>query len=231
MIETATAIVVELTGVGRTFPGLPPVEALRPCDLRVRSGEYVAITGPSGSGKSTLLNVLGLLDTPTTGRYVLAGVDTQGLTDRGLTSMRGQLIGFVFQSFHLLSNRTVTDNVMLSSLYRHADRRSRRDEAVDALQRVGLGHRAGVDPSTLSGGERQRVAIARAIVNRPALLLCDEPTGNLDSTNTESVLNLLDELHDDGVTVMVITHDPVVARRGRRRIAIHDGLVSLAAPI
>lgn len=224
-------VVVELRGVGRTYPGVPPVQALRPCDLSVHRGDYMAITGPSGSGKSTLLNVLGLLDVPTTGRYLLAGVDTSGLSDRALTSVRGQMIGFVFQSFHLLANRSVTDNVMLSSLYRRANRQVRRVDALEALERVGLVHRAAADPSTLSGGERQRVAIARAIVNRPELLLCDEPTGNLDSANTESVLDLIDDLHHDGVTVVVITHDPGVAVRARRRIALRDGVVSLAAPV
>jgi putative ABC transport system ATP-binding protein len=192
----------------------------------VAEGEHIAITGPSGSGKSTLLHVLGLLDVPTTGRYLLAGSETSGLCDRDRTSVRGQLIGFVFQSFHLLANRSVTDNVMLSSLYRGSDHRHRRADALSALDRVGLAHRADAHPSTLSGGERQRVAIARAIANRPRLLLCDEPTGNLDTHSTAGVLDLIDELNVAGVTILVITHNVAVASRAGRQLVITDGVVT-----
>lgn len=217
-------VVLELRGVARTYPGPPPVFALRPTDLTVRAGEHVAIIGPSGSGKSTLLNLLGLLDRPTAGRLLLDGIDTATLNERDRTALRGRRIGFVFQAFHLMPHRTTVENVMLAQLYTDRGRKSeRRAEAVRALARVGLGHRLSALPSTLSGGERQRVAIARALVNRPALLLADEPTGNLDSQTAAKVLDLLAELVADGLTLLVITHDPAVAERAHRTVAIHDG--------
>jgi putative ABC transport system ATP-binding protein len=215
--------VIRLEGVSRTFPSEPPVHALRDVDLTVRAGDYVAVVGPSGSGKSTLLNTLGLLDRPTSGSYRLDGVETSALGDADRTWLRGSRIGFVFQSFHLLAHRTVEENVMLGEVYRRADRATRKQRAVETLQRVGIGHRAGFRPDRLSGGERQRVAIARALLGGPSLLLCDEPTGNLDTANTASVLNLFDELQDQGTTLLVITHDNVVSRRARRRVRIQDG--------
>ncbi|RKF19154.1 ABC transporter ATP-binding protein [Micromonospora globbae] len=218
--------VVRLSGAGVTYPGPPPVPALRNCDLSVSRGEYVTIIGPSGSGKSTLLNILGLLDRPTEGRYILDGTDTGGLKDRDRAALRAHKIGFVFQAFHLLSHRTAEENVMLAALYRGESTAKRRAAARDALIRVGLDHRSKALPSQLSGGERQRVAIARAIAARPTLLLCDEPTGNLDSATAEDVLNLVDDLHREGLTVLMITHDPRVALRGMRTIAIHDGIVT-----
>ncbi|MEE1927532.1 ABC transporter ATP-binding protein [Streptomyces sp. TRM 70351] len=219
--------VIELRGAGLTYPGPPPVEALRPCTLTVRAGEYVTIVGPSGSGKSTLLNILGLLDVPTAGTYRLNGTDTTAVPDRQRTALRGHRIGFVFQSFHLLPHRTALENVALATVYNQAvPRRQRRARAREALERVGLAHRTDASPPHLSGGERQRVAIARALVARPALLLCDELTGNLDTVTAESVLALLDELHGDGMTVLVITHDPAVAARGRRTVRIRDGVLT-----
>ncbi|WTV69516.1 ABC transporter ATP-binding protein [Streptomyces sp. NBC_00029] len=215
--------VIELRGAGLTYPGPPPVEALRPCDLTVRRGEFITVVGPSGSGKSTFLNVAGLLDSPTSGRYLLDGIDTGALPDRERTALRGRRIGFVFQSFHLLPHRSALENVTLAMLYTGTPRAQRLVRAREALDQVGLGHRAGAVPGRLSGGERQRVAIARALVGRPSLLLCDEPTGNLDSVNAASVLTLLDELHGAGMTVLVITHDPQVARRGHRTLTIRDG--------
>jgi putative ABC transport system ATP-binding protein len=215
--------VVELRDVCRTFDGESPVQALVGVNLRIATGEYVAIVGPSGSGKSTLLNVLGLLDRPTDGVYLLDGVDTQTLTEGRRSALRGQRIGFVFQSFHLLSHRSIEENVMLAELYNGVPRKGRRARAVAALERVGLGHRLGFVPTRLSGGERQRVAIARALVAQPSLLLCDEPTGNLDSANTASVLDLFDELQSQGLNIVVITHDQSVSRRAGRRVGIVDG--------
>ncbi|MFI5827505.1 ABC transporter ATP-binding protein [Streptomyces sp. NPDC051578] len=218
--------VIEFRGVGLTYPGPPPVEALRPCDLTVRRGEFLTMVGPSGSGKSTFLNVAGLLDTPTSGRYLLDGIDTGRLPDHARTALRGRRIGFVFQAFHLLPHRSALENVTLAMLYTSVPRAERLTRAREALRQVGLGHRADALPGRLSGGERQRVAIARALVGRPSLLLCDEPTGNLDSANAGSVLSLLDRLHTAGMTVMVITHDSEVAARGRRTVAVRDGALS-----
>ena len=184
-----TRPVIEPRGLARTYPGPPPVHALRSADLVIHEGDYVAVTGPSGSGKSTLLHLLGLLDTPTGGSYLLDGLDTSALPDRDRSTLRGRRIGFVFQSLHLLSCRTAEENVQLTQVYNRTPPAQRRSGAFDALQRVGLGHRADALPTTLSGGESQRVATARALVNRPSLLLCDEPTGNLDSQNAGTVRN------------------------------------------
>ncbi|MGA5003285.1 ABC transporter ATP-binding protein [Streptomyces arboris] len=218
--------VVEFRGVGLTYPGPPPVQALRECELAVGQGEYVTVVGPSGSGKSTFLNIAGLLDAPTQGRYLLDGIDTGALGDADRAGLRGRRIGFVFQSFHLLPHRSALENVMLAMVYNSAERRSRAGRAREALERVGLGHRADALPTRLSGGEQQRVAVARALVARPSLLLCDEPTGNLDTATAESILLLLDELHRDGMTLLVITHAPDVAARGQRTVTIRDGVLS-----
>ncbi|MDX3095503.1 ABC transporter ATP-binding protein [Streptomyces sp. ME01-24h] len=219
--------VIQLDRVGRTFDSEPPVHALREVDLVVRRGEHLSIVGPSGSGKSTLLNTLGLLDRPTSGAYWLDGVETNTLGDLQRTALRGSRIGFVFQSFHLLPYRTVDENVMLAETYRRPrpgrGRYGRSARAREALDRVGLGHRIGFRPDRLSGGERQRVAIARALMSEPALLLCDEPTGNLDSENTESVLDLFDRLSGQGMTLVVITHEETVSVRADRRVRISDG--------
>ncbi|MFI5998177.1 ABC transporter ATP-binding protein [Streptomyces sp. NPDC051362] len=221
---------IELRSLNRVFDSQPPVHALRNLDLTVRRGEHLSIVGPSGSGKSTLLNTLGLLDRPTSGTYWLDGVLTNTLGDLERTALRGSRIGFVFQSFHLLPYRTVDENVVLAETYRapHPDRGrgTRAERARDALARVGLGQRLGFLPTQLSGGERQRVAIARALMGEPALLLCDEPTGNLDSENTESVLSLFDQLQAQGMTLLVITHDDTVSKRASRRVRIHDGRLS-----
>ncbi|WP_328959231.1 ABC transporter ATP-binding protein [Kitasatospora purpeofusca] len=221
--------VIELVQLARSFPGPPPVDALHPTDLTVRQGDYLAVTGPSGSGKSTLLNLLGLLDRPTSGIYRFCGTDLRDVDEAGRTALRGRRIGFVFQSFHLVPHRTTVENVALAQLYVTSTRRERRERrgvAESVLRRVGLAHRLDALPTTLSGGERQRVAVARALVNAPDLLLCDEPTGNLDSGTAGTVLDLIDELHGDGVTVIVITHDPGVAARASRRVAILDGRIS-----
>lgn len=220
------AEVVELRAVSRTYPGPPSVTALREVTVRIGRGDKVAVVGPSGSGKSTWLNVVGMLDRPTAGQYLLDGTDTAGLGEADRTALRAGKIGFVFQAFHLISARTAVENVMLGVLYRGVRRSRRRDLARTALDRVGMAGRAEAPAGQLSGGERQRVAIARALVGEPSLLLCDEPTGNLDSHNTQLILGLLDELHGQGQTVVVVTHDPAVAARAPRVLAIHDGVLT-----
>lgn len=217
--------VIALHRAGLTYPGPPPVVGLHPSDLTVAAGDYLAVTGPSGSGKSTLLNLLGLLDRPTTGRYELGGQEVTGLAEADRTAIRARWIGFVFQSFHLLPHRTAQENVALAQLYAGVRRRDRERAAAEALDRVGLAHRRHALPTTMSGGERQRVAIARALAVRPRLLLCDEPTGNLDTATAAGVLDLIDELHRDGMTVVLITHDPQVAARATRAIRIQDGVI------
>jgi len=189
----------------------------------VASGDYLAIVGPSGSGKSTLLNQLGLLDRPTAGEYRLRGVATATASEKVRTVMRARHIGFVFQSFHLMPHRSVLDNVLLATLYSGVPRAERHTRAMAALERVGLGHRTRFMPTTLSGGERQRVAIARAVVTLPDVLLADEPTGNLDSASSAAIMDLFDELHGDGLTLVVITHNSDVAARAGRRVQIIDG--------
>jgi ABC-type lipoprotein export system ATPase subunit len=221
--------VVQLAGLSRTFGTDPPVYALRSVDLTISPGEWVTIVGPSGSGKSTLLNVLGLLDRQTAGTYHFEGVDVDDLDDLDRAGLRGQRIGFVFQSFHLLPHRSVLENVMLAELYVGAPRRGRRDRAFDALARVGLTDRADFLPTRLSGGQQQRAAIARALMGEPSLLLCDEPTGNLDSQNAEAVLDVFEELSQDSLTLAVITHDAHVASRAHRQVRILDGVLSEVA--
>lgn len=215
--------VIELREVGRTFPGPPPVEAFKPSNLKINRGEYVSIIGPSGSGKSTLLHLLGLLDRPTTGSYLLDGIDTGTLGDNARAGLRGSRIGFVFQSFHLLHHRSVLENVELAQIYNRMPRKERRQRAVDALEQVGLAHRMSFTPRTLSGGERQRVAVARALVTEPSLLLADEPTGNLDTEMSGEIMQVLDDLHTAGLTLAVITHDLDVSRRAERQVRIVDG--------
>ncbi|MER6002671.1 ABC transporter ATP-binding protein [Nonomuraea angiospora] len=218
--------VILLDGLTKEFPADPPVRALSAVTLRVEKSDYVAIVGPSGSGKSTLLNTLGLLDRPTSGSYRLDGIETTTLKDGARTTIRGSRIGFVFQSFHLLPHRSVLENVMLAEVYGAAPRAGRRKRALRALERVRLSHRVGFLPGRLSGGERQRAAIARALMGEPSLLLCDEPTGNLDSRNTDAVLDLFDELRAQGMTIVVITHETDVSDRAARRVRITDGVLT-----
>ncbi|GAA0442142.1 putative ABC transport system ATP-binding protein [Actinoplanes campanulatus] len=217
--------VVEFARVTRSYPGPPPVLALREADLTVAAGEYVSVTGPSGSGKSTFLNLVGLLDRPDGGVYRLDGIDTAALPDADRTALRGRRIGFVFQSFHLLRHRSVLENVKLAMIYTAVSRRARTGLALETLDRVGLTQRAYARAGHLSGGEAQRVAIARALVNRPSLLLCDEPTGNLDSANAAAVLALIGELNGAGLTVLMVTHDQQVAARAYRSVLIKDGVL------
>jgi putative ABC transport system ATP-binding protein len=221
-----SAPLVELRGVTRSFAGPPEVQALKAVDLRIEAGDYLSIVGPSGSGKSTMLNILGLLDRPSVGEYRLAGELTGVLDDDHRASLRARAIGFVFQAFHLMPRRSVLENVMMPMLYSGTPRADREERARRSLDRVGLGHRVDSSPTTLSGGERQRVAVARAIVARPALLLADEPTGNLDGTTTGAVMDLFEELLDDGLALVVITHDDHVAARAPRRVRISAGRLS-----
>jgi putative ABC transport system ATP-binding protein len=218
--------VIELEGVGRTFQsGEVAVHALREVSLRVMGGEYLSIVGPSGSGKSTLLNLLGLLDRPTSGVQRFLGLDIATLGDGERAALRGHRIGFVFQGFHLLSHRTVLENVMLAGIYTRMARAHRESRATTALERVGLGHRIKFRPGQLSGGERQRVAIARAVVSSPAMLLCDEATGNLDTATSESILELFEDLHREGLTLIVVTHDAAISRRALRQVHMRDGML------
>jgi putative ABC transport system ATP-binding protein len=202
------------------------VQALRSISLVVDHGDFIGIMGPSGSGKSTLLNILGLLDSPTQGSYLLGGTDVARLDDRDRSHVRGTRLGFVFQSYHLLPHLTSMENVQLGLLYGSAvPRRERAGLARDALRDVGLEHRIHSLCATLSGGEQQRVAIARAIVGRPDLLLCDEPTGNLDSTTSEEVLDSLSKLHTQGLVIVLVTHDSAIVQRTTRVIRVRDGII------
>jgi putative ABC transport system ATP-binding protein len=224
---SATDPVIRLEGASKTYRSGPvPVHALLPTDLVVGAGEYVAVMGPSGSGKSTLLHLLGCLDRPTSGRYLLAGRDVSALADRDLAAVRNAYIGFVFQRFHLLRDEPAVRNVELPLMYAGLPRPERRRRALEALDRVGLAGRADHAPGELSGGEQQRVALARALVKGPRLLLADEPTGNLDSESGTRILSLVDAQSAMGTTVVLITHDPEVARHARRRLNLKDGRLS-----
>lgn len=225
----AESPLLNLRAVSKTYRGAVPVTALHETDLSICRGDYVGIVGPSGSGKSTLLNVLGLLDKATGGHYEVDGVDVAKASDRTILGLRGHRFGFVFQAFHLLSGRSALDNVEMGMLYTGVTRRARRRLAVESLDRFGLAHRMHADPRHLSGGERQRVAIARALAGSPDVIFCDEPTGNLDSKNTEMVTQLLQDLNQEGLTIVVVTHDDELAERCGRKITVRDGVVSEVA--
>lgn len=225
-----SGLIIAAQGLTKTF-GDPEdggaVHALRGVDLTVRRGEFVALTGPSGSGKSTLMAILGCLDSPSGGTYALDGRQVEGLGGAELAEIRNQKVGFVFQSYNLLPKASVARNVELPMLYAGVPRKERRERALALLARVGIPEKAGVLPAQLSGGQRQRVAIARALANQPALLLADEPTGALDSKSGQEVLALFRELHQQGNTVLLVTHDPAVAALAERRVEIRDGLIYL----
>ena len=228
-VEPSTPV-LDLRKISRQYGTDPAVHALVDVDLTMERGEWLAITGPSGSGKSTLLNIIGCLDQPSSGTYLIDGIDTTLLSDLQRAGLRSQRIGFVFQSFHLLPYRTVLENVMLAEVYRKQSTTGRHERAMAAIVRVGLGHRADFMPMKLSGGERQRVAIARALVGSPSLLLCDEPTGNLDSKSSASILDLFQRLNREGLTLIIVTHDEDVAKRALRRVHIVDGALTDLTP-
>ncbi|MEB3239029.1 MAG: ABC transporter ATP-binding protein [Cyanobacteriota bacterium] len=219
--------VAELRHVFKIYgSGDTEVRAVNDLNLIVQPGEYLAVMGASGSGKSTAMNILGCLDRPTEGEYILQGQKVNDLDDNALAGLRNTCLGFVFQQFHLLPHLTALQNVELPMVYAGVPAGERRQRSCDALERVGLGQRLHNRPNQLSGGQQQRVAIARAIINRPALLLADEPTGALDSETTEEVLAIFDELHDDGITVMLVTHEADVASRAERILRFRDGRIA-----
>jgi putative ABC transport system ATP-binding protein len=224
-VERAGVPVLDLDGVSRSYPGEPPVQALREVNLTIGPGELVGIVGPSGSGKTTLLQLMGTLDRPTAGRVRITGCDVAAMADEDVAYLRATRIGFIFQQFFLAEHSTVLDNVADGLLYAGIPLKQRRQRSLDALELVGLAERRTARPTQLSGGQRQRVAIARALVGQPAIVLADEPTGNLDQATGQSILALIGQLHRAGSTIVVITHDHVVAERMPRKVEIIDGRI------
>lgn len=224
-LPTTEGSVLELDSVVKEYGGNPPVRALDTVNLRIAQGELAAIVGPSGSGKSTLMNIIGTLDRPTSGDVLIEGVSTASMSDARLAGLRAGRIGFVFQQFHLLSGLSAADNVATGLLYRGVRKKERHRRSVIALERVGLAKRVDHRPGELSGGERQRVAIARALVGDPAIVLADEPTGNLDSKTSDEIVQLMLDLHGEGSTIVVITHDNELADRLPRRVRVLDGRI------
>lgn len=220
------SLVIKIRGIRRDFPlGQEIVKVLKGIDLDIEKGEYVALMGPSGSGKSTLMNLLGCLDTPTAGTYELNGQDVSSMTDDELAEIRNKEIGFVFQTFNLLPRTTALDNVALPMIYAGASKGTRNDRAEEVLTEVGLADRMDHKPNQLSGGQRQRVAVGRALVNKPSIILADEPTGNLDSKTSLEIMGLFNEIHAQGNTVILVTHEEDIAEYAHRVIRLRDGMV------
>jgi len=225
-------LVIEIAGVTKLYKmGSETIHALRGVDLKIHRNEYLAIMGPSGSGKSTLMNMLGCLDTPTSGHYEFNGKDVAAMVDDELAEIRNKEIGFVFQTFNLLPRATALANVELPLIYAGCSPHERRERAIKALENVGLGQRMHHKPNELSGGQRQRVAIARALVNRPSIILADEPTGNLDSKTGVEIMALFEDLYAAGNTLIVVTHEEDIARHARRIVRLRDGLIESDAPV
>jgi len=229
--DEAQVPVLEVDNVTKSYPGEPPVQALRRVNLTIAQGELVGIVGPSGSGKTTLLQLMGTLDRPTSGRVRITGLDVATMADNDVAYLRATRIGFIFQQFFLAEHSTVLDNVADGLLYAGIPLEQRRQRAIESLDLVGLGNRPTARPTQLSGGQRQRVAIARALVGQPAIVLADEPTGNLDQATGQSILALIDQLHQAGSTIVVITHDHAIAERMPRKVEILDGhVVAVTGP-
>lgn len=222
MVQT----IIDIKDITRDFPlGSEIVKVLKGIDLTINKGEYVALMGPSGSGKSTLMNILGCLDTPTSGSYILNGKDASKMHDDELAEIRNKEIGFVFQTFNLLPRTTALDNVALPMVYAGYNKTERKERATEVLKQVGLGDRMDHEPNQLSGGQRQRVAVARALVNKPSIILADEPTGNLDSKTSIEIMNLFNEIHTNGNTVILVTHEEDIAAYAHRVIRLRDGII------
>jgi putative ABC transport system ATP-binding protein len=220
------SLVIDINKIGKTYKiGEVVVNALETIDLKIEKGEYVALMGPSGSGKSTLMNILGCLDTPSRGSYKLNGIDVSHMTDNELAEIRNKEIGFIFQTFNLLPRNSSLENVALPLVYAGIGKTERLETAKKALVSVGLGDRVEHKPNELSGGQRQRVAIARALVNKPAIILADEPTGNLDTKTSYEIMDLLEEIHKKGNTVIIVTHEEDIAKRAKRIVRLRDGIV------
>jgi len=225
-MSTPNESLIRMTGVGKVFvTDEVETHALADVHLEIRRGDYVSIAGPSGCGKSTLLSIMGLLDTPSNGQYVLGETPVETISARDRARLRNLAIGFIFQSFNLIGDLTVFENVELPLVYRSAPAAQRRAMVREALERVGMEHRVNHYPAQLSGGQQQRVAVARALVGKPHILLADEPTGNLDSSNGEAVMGLMDDLHRDGATICMVTHDPRFSQHARRTVHLFDGRV------
>lgn len=218
--------IIELIEIAKTYRmGTEVIHALRSVNATINKNEYVALMGPSGSGKSTLMNVLGCLDTPSSGKYILNGIEVEKMLDNDLAEVRNKQIGFVFQTFNLLPRSTALDNVMLPMIYAGLSKEERNQRAIEVLEQVGLKERMQHKPNELSGGQRQRVAIARALVNRPAIILADEPTGNLDSKTSVEIMSLFEDIHKKGNTIILVTHEEDIARYAHRIVRLKDGAV------